>query len=161
MYEVTDGKGSHRCGGSKKSSVPTGFSGDSDIDDVTKPKTQDDYDQEMFAANARGAARDAAVAASITGRGIQEDPGAPSMPGSARPAGGGYDYEVFHPGSNQTSTVHVAGPPPGGSQQRQKTYPSGSIFQPQARPIPNPPPQGVQSQRPPPPPPPPPPRRDQ
>jgi hypothetical protein len=33
MYEVTDGKGSHRMGGSKASSVPTGGSGDKDVDE--------------------------------------------------------------------------------------------------------------------------------
>jgi hypothetical protein len=38
MYEVTDGKGSHRCGGSRKNTVATGASGDHDIFEGDDPE---------------------------------------------------------------------------------------------------------------------------
>lgn len=101
VYEVTDGKGSFRERGSKKSTVPTGYSGDHDISDLEE---SDGAGSEFLTAPT--ASPDNYVPPSRP---------RPSAPKSAVPTAedfndtnaklaGGSGAE-FHPGSNQVSQI--------------------------------------------------------
>jgi hypothetical protein len=54
MYEVTDGKGSHRMGGSTKCTVPTGASGDRNVGGKLSAATRRSLPKSDFALPGRG-----------------------------------------------------------------------------------------------------------